>query len=80
MRTKLSFSLICAECGNELEAAGYQEQLDGCVGMTCAYDCQMRMKIKPCSVCMEKATEPVRLFNEALKQLDHWLEKPANRK
>lgn len=82
MRTEISFELICSECGTVLEAADFRDQvsdansnINGICKMTNAYMAKMRMKIKPCPVCIEKARRPAVIIKEGLDLLSSVIDK-----
>ena len=69
MRTQLSFSLVCAQCGDTLEASDSNDQRKN-VKMNSAYECDVSMFIKPCESCIKTAEEPAKLLKEALGLLN----------
>lgn len=63
MRTNINFRLVCAKCGNEMEADLEKSKMhaSGCEEATA------KVAIEPCMTCYRKAKEPERLINKALE-------------
>ena len=66
MRTKLSFELVCAECGEILECDPDMKD-DNRVRFNSAFTAEGKMAIKPCQRCIDDAKEPMRLIHKALE-------------
>ena len=67
MRTEISFKLICATCGSDLEADSDEGKTK--MKYNSAYLAESIVAIKPCASCMREATRPVELMRQAIDAL-----------
>ena len=66
MRTEIVFKLVCAVCGDQLEADHNRSN----IAAHNAGNAESNMAIVPCKQCMNKAKEPARLIAKALRLID----------
>lgn len=68
IRTNISFRLVCAECGGELEACNKKSKVE----FGSASEATAKMAVLPCRECSERARRPVELFKKALWEIEHF--------
>ena len=66
MRTRLSFTLVCSQCGDELECDTDPKAVKQGMAFPTRTHAEAVMTIRPCQHCIEEAGKPAKLLKEAL--------------
>ena len=69
MRTKLSFTLLCSVCGDEL-VCDMEDESQTRVTANSAFVANAQLAIKPCPRCIATAEQPIRMIREGLGMID----------
>ena len=70
MRTSLRFTLICSQCGEELECDTESKVTEMKVSFPGRTQAEAVMAIKPCQRCIERIGKPGKLLKEALSLIE----------
>lgn len=69
MRSNINFALVCAECGETLEASDSSNETK--FDYPSAHDISAKIAIKPCQTCFKKIKEPLGLMTKAFKLINN---------